>query len=789
MNGFSVVGKALPRVDSRSKATGETRYITDLSIPGMVYGKVLRSTHAHARIVRTDISEAERMPGVVAVVTGEDAPYTYGRMVQDEPFLAREVVRYIGEPVAAVAAVDEETAEAALDHIRVEYEPLPAVFDVEEALRPDAPLVHPDLGSYHKGPIPVPVPGTNTCSVFKIRKGDVEAGFAESDFVFEHRFTTPPIQHCYIEPCAAIAQMDPSGVLTVWSGTQGSHLLHQLLSASIGIPLDRVRVIQPPYGGGFGGKVPMHVEPIAVALALKCRRPVRVVLSREEEFSAATTRHASVVTIRSGVTRDGRVLARKVNAVLDTGAYARIGPLVLRNGSIAAGGPYDIPNVWIDGACVYTNKVPAGALRGFGTPQMTWAYESHTDMIAHELGIDPVEFRLKNVLREGGENATGEKVKYVAVERCIELAAKEIGWNGPRRTEPSGKARGRGIASTVKACAGPAQSVVVLRFSRSGRVKALVSASEMGQGLHTVVAHIVAEELGLKVDDVSVTYPDTDFTPFDELTTASKATFHTGNATRAAARDLREQIAAIAAEQLGVPAATLGFEAGLVRTADGGASVAMKDILGKGKYRAANELVGRGMFASDYVIPLDRETGLSEAPVAFWMYAAQAAEVEVDLETGDVKVLRMVAAHDVGQAISRLGCEQQIQGGVVFALGQSLWEQTMFRDGRVINPTLLDYKIFTSLDTPDIVPIIVEDAPHDFGPYGGKGLGEIVTTPTAAAIANAVFDATGVRITDLPLTPEKVRNALRAARQNTQAEYDKAEYDKDDIERREEGML
>jgi carbon-monoxide dehydrogenase large subunit len=729
----------------------------------MVHGKVFRSTEAHARIVRLDVSDAERLPGVVAVVTGADAPYSYGRMVEDEPFLAREVVRYIGEPVAAVAAVDEETAEAALDHIYVEYEPLPAVFDVEEALSPTAPLVHPQLESYRKGPIPTPVPGTNMCSSFRIRKGDVDAGFARSDFVFEHRFATPPIQHCYIEPCCAIAEYDCTGALTVWSGTQGAHLLQQLLSASLGIPLYKVRVIQPPYGGGFGGKVPMHVEPVAVALALKCRRPVRVVLNREEEFAASTTRHASVVTIKSGVNRDGRIIARKVDAVLDTGAYARIGPLVLRNGSIAASGPYDIPNVWIDGACVYTNKVPAGALRGFGTPQMTWAYESHTDMICRELGLDPVEFRLKNVLRDGGENANGEKVRHVAVDRCIEAAAKGIGWGEPKVTTSPGKARGRGIAATVKACAGPAESLVVLRFNRNGRVRALVSASEMGQGLHTVVAQIVAEELGIHVDDVRVTQPDTDFTPFDELTTASKATFHTGNATRAAARDLRHQIASIVAERLGVPQETLRFEGGRVIAEGLGESVAITDVLGKGKHRATNELVGRGMFASDYVIPLDRETGQSEAPVAFWMYAAQSAEVEVDLETGDVRVLRVVAAHDVGQAISRLGCEQQIQGGVVFALGQSLWEQTIVREGRVVNPTLLDYKVFTSADTPEIVPVIVEDAPHSLGPYGAKGLGEIVTTPTAAAVANAVFDATGVRITDLPLTPEKVRAALKAA--------------------------
>lgn len=763
MSGFTTIGKFEPRIDSPGKATGQTRYITDLSMPGMVHGKVFRSTHAHARILRIDTSEAERMPGVVAVVTGKDAPYTYGRMVEDEPFLARDVVRYIGEPVAAVAAIDEATAEDALEKIRIEYEPLPAVFDAREALSPGAPVVHPNLGSYPKGALPTPVAGTNICSRLKVRKGDVEAGFAQSDFVFEHTFTTPAIQHCYIEPCAAIAQVDPSGVITVWSGTQGVHLVQQLLSGALDVPIHRVRVIQPPYGGGFGGKVPMHVEPVAVALALKCGRPVRVVLNREEEFTCSSVRHPSIVTMKSGVTRDGRILARKASIILDTGAYARTGPSVLRNAGVTASGPYDIPHVWIDGLCVYTNKVPSSSLRGYGTPQMAWAYESHMDMIAHEIGMDPVEFRLKNALRDGGENANGEKVAYVAVDRCIERVASEIGWCQPRAQAPPGKARGKGISSVVKACTRPAQSIVVLRLHRSGRVRALISASEMGQGVQTVVAQIVAEELGLPVDSVSVTQPDTDYTPFDELTVASKATFHTGNATRAAAIDLRRQLLEGAAEQLGVAQDSLALEGGRIRSRYGSVSVAISEVIGKGRYRAANELVGTGMFVSSYVKPLDPETGLSDSPVAFWMYAAHAAEVEVDLETGHVQVLKVAAAHDVGQAINRLGCEQQIQGGVVFALGQSVWEETMFRDGRVTNPTLLDYKVFTSLDTPEVVPILVEDAPHGLGPYGAKGLGEVTTTPTAAAIANALYDAVGVRITDLPLTPERVLSALKAA--------------------------
>ena len=765
MSGFNVVGALLPRVDSRGKATGEIRYITDLSIPGMVHGKAFRSTQAHARITYIDTSEAERMPGVVAVVTGKDAPYTYGRMIEDEPFIARDVVRYIGEPVAAVAAVDEETAEDAVERIRVEYEPLPAVFDADQALRPDAPLVHPDLGNYRRGSSLPPVPGTNVCAVLKVRKGDVNAGFAESDYVFEHTFTTPSVQHCYIEPCAAIAQLDPSGVITIWSGTQGPHLVRQLVSEALGLPIEKVRVTQPPYGGGFGGKVPMHVEPIAVALAMKCGRPVRVTRNREEEFSCSSVRHASVVTIKTGVTRDGHILARQVKVVLDTGAYARTGPSVLRNGAVTASGPYHIPNVWIDGFCVYTNKVPAGSLRGYGTPQMAWAYESHTDMIARELGLDPVEFRLKNVLREGDENANGEKVAFIALDRCIERAAEEIGWERPRVQAPHGKARGKGIAAVVKACTRPVQSLVVLRLHKSGFVNALIGASEMGQGIQTVVAHIVSEELGVPVDRVLVAQPDTEYTPFDELTTASKATFHTGNAARDAAIDLREQLLTIAADEFGVARDALRFENGRICTKDGSMSVAMTDLIGRGRYRAARELVGRGMFVSNWVKPLDPETGLSDSPVVFWMYAAHAAEVEVDLETGHVKVIKVAAAHDIGQPISLVGCEQQIHGGVVFALGQALWEEAMFRDGKIINPTFLDYKVVTSADVPEIVPIMVEDAPHLMGPYGAKGIGEVTTTPVAAAVANAVFDAVGVRIRDLPLTPEKVLAAIASGKQ------------------------
>lgn len=773
MTAYTSVGTYDARVDSLPKATGELKYINDMCIPGMLHAKVLRSTEAHAAIVKVDVSEALAMPGVVAAITGEQAGFSYGRQIEDEPIIARGRVRYIGEPVAAVAAVDEAAAEAALERIKVNYQPLPAIFDAEQAAAADALLVHPDLMSYKRGPGLNPGAGTNVCNSFKIRRGDLEAAFAQADFVFEHRFTTPPIQHCPIETCGAIAYSEASGQLTVWSGTQGPHLLKQLLCKTFGLPGGKVRVIQPPYGGGFGGKVPMHVEPIAVALSMQCHMPVRLALNREEEFAASTVRHGSIVRVKSGVTKDGRITARKVDYILDTGAYARIGPLVLRNSAIAATGPYDISNVQVDGVCVYTNKVPAGALRGFGTPQVSFAYESHMDMIAHELGIDPVKFRVLNIQRSGSINGPGETVKDIAIERCIEEAASAIGWGEPDiRSSAAGAPylkRGKGVASVVKACAGPAQSIVVVRVAKDSSASILISASDMGQGVEMVVSQAVAETLGIPLGGIRVEQPDTSYSPFDELTTASKATFHTGNAARSAALDIAGQLVDMAATELGAEASALAYSDGAVRSADGSVCLRIADILGKGRYRSCSELLGRGMFISDYVIATDPETGQSPSPVAFWMYAAQAVEVEVDTQTGHVRVLRVAAAHDVGQAITRIGCEQQIQGGVVFALGQSLWEETMIRDGRVANPTLLDYKILTSADTPQIIPIIIEDAPHPLGPFGAKGLGEIVTTPTAPAVANAVFDATGARVCDLPLTPERVLGAIKAVRNGGKA--------------------
>lgn len=765
MSKYEIVGTYQPRNDSLEKVMGHTKYISDICMPGMLHGKVLRSPYAHAKIVKIDTSAAESMPGVMAVVTAKDFPYIYGRMIVDEPFFAHDTVRYVGESVAAVAAIDEETAEAALEKIRVEYEKLPAVLSIEDALKEGAPLIHPDLGDYRKtSPVP-PKPGTNICAVLKVRKGNIDEGFARSDFIFEHTFTHPTVHHCYIEPTGAIADVDPAGNITIISGTQGAHAAQQLLAGAMGLPVNKIRIIQPPYGGGFGGKVPLHLEPIATALALKCRRPVRIVRNREEEFTASSVRHASKVTIKSGVTKDGKIIARKVEAILDGGAYARTGPSVLRNGVVTAAGPYDIPSIWLDGLCVYTNKVPAASLRGYGTPQVAWAYECHNDIIAKELNMDPVEFRLKNVLREGSINANGEKVKHIALDRCIERAAEEIGWNEPSAPCKPGRVRGKGIASVVKASTRPAQSSVILRLHKSGVVRALIGASEMGQGVNVVVAHVVAEELGIPLDKVFVMQPDTDYAPYDDLTVASKATFHTGNAARAAAIDLRNRILEMASSHLGIPMDNLKVDKGMIISKDNNVSMWITDLFGVGQYSALNEIEGRGTFISSWVKPMDPETGFSDAPVAFWMYAAHAAEVEVDLETGHVEVLKVAAAHDLGQAVSRLTCEQQIQGGVVFALSQALWEETKFNEkGKIMNPTFLDYKILTSTDTPEVVPIIVEDAPHEYGPYGAKGIGEIVTTPVAAAIGNAVYDATGVRVYALPLSPENVRNALRTAK-------------------------
>lgn len=755
---LTLVGKSVPKIDSVDKVPGTARYTVDINFPGMLYGKVLRSRFPHARVLDINTEKAQRLMGVKAVITGKEISSVVGLAVKDQPIFATHEVRYMGDAVAAVAAVDEYTAQAALDLIQVEYEELPGIFDPVEAMNPDAPLVHEQLGTYAHMPGIFPLSGTNICNHFKLRRGDVEKAFSQSDYVFEDTFTTQMVQHCHLEPNAAVAQVDLNGNVTIWSSSQSPYAARQTVADALMIPMNKIRIIVPYVGGGFGGKsgVP-KIEPQCAWLAWKVRkRPVKMVLTRKEEFTAASVRHPTVIKVKTGVRKDGLILGREVTIIWDTGAYAHTGPIISKNAGFSAAGPYSIENVRIDSFCVYTNNTIASSFRGFGTPQITWAIESHMDVIADRLGLGPLEMRLRNCAREGTISATGEILHSVGLEQALLKAAEAIGWGKPKK----GDNIGRGIACMHKCSTPGTSSAAFVKAEEDGTFSVLTSAVELGQGCHTVIAQLAAEELGISMDEVSVISPDTNATPYDFGTVSSRITFQVGNAVVLACRDLKGQLLAKAGEMLEANPLDLDIKEGrvFVRGAPdksmGIGEVVRKCCGGKG-----GPLIGRGSFAIE-TTPLNPEDGQGSRPAPFWMYAAQATEVKVDRETGVVEVLKVAAAHDVGRAINPLNVETQIEASLAMGLGTALAEELILVRGRTINPSFSEYKIPTALDMPQLMPIIVEE-PHRDGPFGAKGMAEPALSATAAAIANAIYDAVGVRINTLPITPEKVLRSLR----------------------------
>ena len=763
------VGQPVTRVDALDKVTGKAIYGVDLKLPGMLHAKVLRSTWAHARLVRVDVRRARSLPGVLAAVTGRDFPYLHGETVRDEPFLAVDRVRYVGEPVAAVAAVDVETAEAAVDLIEVEYEPLPAVFDPVQAAGEDAPLLHPELGNYPHGKIILPQAGSNVCHRFKLRRGDVERGFQAADLIFEDTFSTQMVQHAALEPHAAIARFGPGGEVTVWSSNDAPHRTRRELAEALGLPLGKVRIATSGYmGGGFGSKGGLKAEAAAIALASRTRgRPVRLQLDRDEVFSAVLTRVPTVTTIKTGVKRDGRITARQVTSYWDAGAYAEKTPTICRQASQAAAGPYRIPNVWIDARAVYTNKQNSGAMRGYGIPQVAWAHESQMDIIAAELGLDPTEIRLRNGLEEGDLSATGQVMYSVGLKETMGRTTAAMPWEGPAGADGAvarggGVSRGRGVAWMFKNTKTPSTSSAFVRVDEDLTVTVLSSSVEIGQGNNTILAQIAAEELGVPVEAVRLAAPDTDYTPYDASTTSSRSAFHMGNAVRRAAIDAAGQIRGLAAAELHVHPEQVEVRAGKLAVSGQPEHTIDLGALLRARLRGGGTILGRGTYTPEGATDIDPETGQGAMPSIFWMYATQGVEVEVDRETGQVAVKRVVAAHDVGRALNPLTCCQQIEGGVVMGVGMALSEELRWDErGRLLNANFHDYKLPTAMDIPEIEPLLVE-TPHPAGPYGAKGLGEPVLSPTAPAVAGAVERATGVRIKDLPLTPEKLWRALRA---------------------------
>jgi len=754
MEQYEYVGKSPIRLDAKSKVTGRAVYIEDIQLRGMLYGKVLRSTYPHARILSIDTSGAEKLPGVKGVVIGADLPFLHGESLVDEPFLARDKVRYVGEGVAAIAAVDEATAEEALELIKVDYEELPAVFDPIDAAKPEAPLIHEHLGNYNHAPGMNPIPGTNICNHFQLRKGNVEKGFAESDHIFEDAFTTGMVQHASIEPHGAICLMDDDNRMTLWANNDSPYRCRKEIASALNIPTSNVRVISAPYiGGNFGGKGGLKAEACAIALARKIRnRPIRVIYTREEEFCSSCVRHPSVIHLKTGVKKDGTIVARQVQMYFATGAYAEKGPTITRFGGVSGAGPYTIPNVSVDAYCVYTNRQVAGAMRGYSGPQAAWAYESHMDIIAQKLGIDTLQFRLKHVYTDGDVHTTGQEIYSEGLKECLEKVAGSMEWG----TKPLGKDRGRGIACMERAIKTPFGSAAFVKMNEDGRVEVLSSTTEVGQGSGTVLCQIVAEELGVPLDWVRKATPDTAFTPYDASTTSSRSTFHMGNAVKMAAADARQQIIELAAESLEANSDDLEIKHGNVYLKGVPEEpLPIPTVLGA-HYGSSATVLGRGFYFPEMKAPGKYFSTF----MIFWLLGAHGVEVEVNRQTGEVKILKVYAAHDIGKAIHPSNCVSQIEGGIGFGVGFGLFEEFMFKGGHVLNPSFLSYKVPTVLEMPEIESMLVECL-HREGPYGAKGVGETSNVPLPPAIANAIYDAVGIRIRDLPITPDKVLDALK----------------------------
>jgi CO/xanthine dehydrogenase Mo-binding subunit len=768
---LTVVGKPVTRIDVNEKITGAAIYGYDLALPNMLYGKTLFSTKAHAKIKRIDVERAKKLPGVVAVITGAEAPWTHGESIKDKPFLAQGKVRYIGEPVAAVAAEDEDIAQAAVKLIDVEYEDLPVYTDPEEACKPGSAAIHEDFASYRKAEFVVGSHLPNIAEHFKLRTGDVQTGFQQSDLIVDERYFVPIIQHAAMEPHSAHAQVDPeSGRVTIWVANDAPFRALHEMSEALNLPKEKIRFINPLQGGGFGSKGGLKVEPIAVALAYHTGgRPVRVKFNREETFISTLTRHEAVVYCKSGVKKDGTLMGREMTIYWGAGAYAEKSPTVCIRGSLPAPGPYRIPHVKVDGYAVYTNKPIAGSYRGYGIPQGAWAVEQQMDEIAKRLGIDPVEIRMKNIFVEGDLSYWGEQLHGVGLKETLIKATQAIEYGKKSQSSKPSVKLGQGFACIQKPTRTPTTSNAAVLVNTKGEVTILAGTVEIGQGCNTILAQIAAEELKVPLEKVFMHPLDTDMIPFDASTTSSRSTYHMGNAVRKAAVHAREQITEAARPILEANVQDLDLQDGRVFLKEQPQMALTIGEIVRRKLGTDGVLRGDGSYTYEIGKDLDLETGHSDHASAFYMYATQAAEVMVDEETGRVRLLRMAAAHDVGKAINPLNCVAQIEGGLAMGIGSALHEELVVdQSGKVRNPSFLDYHLVTSLDVPQMIPIIVECAEPE-GPYGAKGLGEPGLAPTPAAIGNAVADAIGVRIYDLPLKPENVYWAIQRKKQKDAA--------------------
>ncbi len=770
-----MIGKRIFNVNGYAKATGLGKYNFDLELPQQLYGKIKRSPYPHGKIISIDVSKAEELPGVRAVITGHDAIARSGTGICDEWTLAKDRVRFVGDGVAAVAADSEEIAEEAIDLIEIEYEELEPLFDPEESIKKKPPvIIHEELPSYKllaSSIMPqLDKERPNVFNFIKVRRGELEKAFQDADLVIENRFRVSMIQHCQMEPHNAIARVEHDGSVTIWSSHSAPYKLRMEVCEGLQLPESKVRTIVPSYiGGSYGGKGTMKTELICALLAMKTKMPVRIFHTREELISCDTARAPFIVDIKTGVKKDGTLVAQKVEYILAGGGYAGTGFLTARNAAYGPCAQYRIPNFKLDGYGTYTNTRVVGAFRGFGNSETIWGIETQMDIIAEELRMDPVEFRMKNMLEEGDFNAFGEKMHSVGAKECLRKVAEAIEWGKKPESGHRHIRRGKGIAVGNKYSLVPTASASIVKIREDEMIELRCSVVDIGQGSNTIFSQIVAEELRIPVERVIMPHPDTLITPYDQFTGSSRATFGMGNAIRLACADLKRQLFDLASPELEAnpdDLETAAFKVYVKGSPE--KSIKIRDlfipmVLSGRVLPQIGELLGKATYYLPGVMP-DPETGQSERAAAFYIFTAQAAEVEVDIETGKIKVSKFVTACDCGRAINPMNVEGQIEGGALsMGIGSALMEEIVMDNGQVLNPTFVDYKIPTSTDVPTLEntkSIIVEE-PHREGPFGAKGVGEGVLICSAPAIGNAIYDAIGIRFKEIPITPEKVLWALK----------------------------
>jgi CO/xanthine dehydrogenase Mo-binding subunit len=750
----TAIGKNVQRFDALEKVTGKSIYTGDIKVPGMLHGKLLRSYLPHARIRHIDVAEAAAVPGVFAVLTGDSFPLPtpyYGSFAKDQPVVATGKVRYAGEIVVAVAAAEEAIAEEALKRITVEYEELPAVITIEDAMRDGASLVHEGLKKkpavFGNGMTGIEHEQSNVYFHVRYERGNAEDGFRAADFIVEDSFFSASNQQYPLESQIAVADFNGDG-FTVWSSTQGPFRVREEISSLFKLDPVRVRIIVPYLGGGFGAKSVVGAEAVAATLSYMSRRPVRVAFSADEMFKTIC-QPAAKMTIKSGIKKDGTIVSRRCQVYLNSGAYANSVSSIATKSCYRAHGPYRIPNVSTDAYAIYTNTIPAGAFRGFGGHQTAFAIESHTDMIAHRLGMDPLEFRMKNLLEKGEEYAPGDTPIDCDVKDLLRQLAVSIDWTA-KNSQPRkpGAKRTKGIACVVKDGGGTKKEAnAIVKIQADGKVVLVSGTVEIGQGSNTALSQIVAEEISCPVEMIEFAAIDTNYTPYDTATNATSGVFTMGRAVQQAARDARNQILSIAASVLGVNVAELSMKDGKI--------VSRKDKLRYEDVLRGNEIVGKGccQFGRDDRIPIGY-------PTPFWEVGLGAAEVEVDEMTGEVKILKFRSITDVGRIINPLHCRGQEEGGVLFGIGQTLLEELVYEDGRLVNPNLTDYRLPRFRDLPESLVSQIHEEEEVVGSYQPKGSGESGILAASAAVCNAIYTGIGVRILELPVKREGVWKAM-----------------------------